>query len=196
MHTPLSDSALRQLFTEARTQNGWLANPVDLSTLRELYDLVRHGPSSMNCQPMRLVFLTTKAAKVRLLPALMQGNLDKTMGAPVTVIVAYDSRFFEELPKIWHNPAARETFAGNADLAASTAVRNASIQGGYFILAARALGLDCGPMSGFSLERVNEAFFPDGRWRSNFLCNLGWGDPRKLMPRQPRLSFEEACRVE
>ena len=183
------------MFTGARSQNGWLPEPLPEETLRALYDVVRSGPTSMNCQPMRLVFLTTEAARDRLMPALLPGNVDKTRSAPVTVIVAYDARFYEEFPKIWHNPAAGELYAGNAALAETTAVRNGSMQGGYLILAARALGLDCGPMSGFNLDKVNAEFFPDGRWRANFLCNLGRGDSAKLMQRQPRLPFDEACQV-
>ena len=192
---PIDAAAQRQVFTDARSQNGWLAEPVPQESLRALYDLVRSAPTSMNCQPMRLVFLTTAAAKERLLPALLPGNVDKTRDAPVTVVVAYDTRFYEELPKVWHNPAARTMFADNAALAEITAFRNGSMQGGYLILAARALGLDCGPMSGFNLDKVNAEFFPDGRWKTNFLCNLGRGDPGKVMERQPRLPFEDACQV-
>lgn len=191
----LDPTALQQLFLDARTQNGWLDEPVGEATLRDLYDLVRCGPTAMNCQPMRLVFLTTDAAKQRLLPALMPGNVDKTRAAPVTVIVAYDTRFYDELPCIWHNPNARDTFANNAALAEVTAFRNGSMQGGYLILAARALGLDCGPMSGMDPGKVDAEFFPDGRYRTNFVCNLGRGDPDKVMARQPRLDFDETCEL-
>ena len=191
----IDDAAFDALFNDARTHNGWLPEPVPEALLRTLYDTLRNGPTSMNTQPLRLVFLTTPEARERLLPALSAGNLEKTRAAPVTVIVAYDTRFYDELPRVWHNPAAREMFAGNVPLAETTAFRNASMQGGYLILAARALGLDCGPMSGVDLAKVDAEFFPDGRWKTNFLCNLGRGDPAKLMPRQPRLPFDDACRV-
>ena len=194
--TPRIDAAAFDvLFNDARTHNGWLPDPVPEAVLRTLYDTLRNGPTSMNSQPLRLVFLTTDASRQRLLPSLMSGNVEKTRTAPVTVIVAYDSRFYDELPRMFYNPAARDLFAGNAALAEATAFRNGSMQGGYLILAARALGLDCGPMSGVDLAKVNAEFFPDGRWKTNFLCNLGRGDPAKLMPRQPRLPFEEACLV-
>jgi 3-hydroxypropanoate dehydrogenase len=188
-------AAWTALFTEARSQNGWLDKPVGESLLQELYEIARMGPTSMNCQPARFVFLSTDAAKARLLPALMPGNVEKTRTAPVVAIVAYDSRFFDEMPRIWHNPAARDMFSGNAALAASTAFRNGSLQGGYMMLAARGLGLDCGPMSGFATDKVDAEFFADGRWKTNFLCGLGHGDPAKLMARQRRLPFEDACRI-
>ena len=191
----IDDAAFDALFNDARTHNGWLPEPVPEALLRTLYDTLRNGPTSMNTQPLRLVFLTTPEARERLLPALSAGNLEKTRAAPVTVIVAYDTRFYDELPRVWHNPAARDMFANNAALAEATAFRNASMQGGYLILAARALGLDCGPMSGVDLAKVDAEFFPDGRWKTNFLCNLGRGDPAKLMPRLPRLPFDDACRV-
>jgi 3-hydroxypropanoate dehydrogenase len=188
-------AAWTALFTEARSQNGWIDKPVGESLLQELYEIARMGPTSMNCQPARFVFLSTDAAKARLLPALMPGNVEKTRTAPVVAIVAYDSRFFDEMPRIWHNPAARDMFSGNAALAASTAFRNGSLQGGYMMLAARGLGLDCGPMSGFATDKVDAEFFADGSWKTNFLCGLGHGDPAKLMARQRRLPFEDACRI-
>ncbi|CAP41859.1 MULTISPECIES: malonic semialdehyde reductase [Burkholderiales] len=191
----IDPTAWAALFTEARSQNGWLDKPVGESLLQELYEITRMAPTSMNCQPARFVFLTTESAKARLLPALMPGNVEKTRSAPVVVIVAYDSCFYEEMPRIWHNPAARDMFGGNSALAASTAFRNGSLQGGYMMLAARGLGLDCGPMSGFATDKVDAEFFPDGRWKSNFLCGLGYGDATKLMARQPRLSFAEACLI-
>ena len=181
------------LFTEGRTQNGWLPKLVPNAQLTRLYDLVRMGPTSMNCQPMRLVFLTSAAQQQRLMPALSPGNVEKTRQAPVTAIVAYDTRFYENFPTIWHRPEARDMFAGDEMLAKATAFRNSSIQGGYLILAARALGLDCGPMSGFDIAKVDNEFFPDGRWTANFLCNLGYGDHSKLFGRQRRLDFDEAC---
>lgn len=190
--TPIS---LEQIFLEARTANGFLDKPVPLSLLQQVYELARMGPTSMNTQPTRYVFLTTPAARERLRPALSEGNLDKTMSAPVTVIVATDTRFFEFMPQVWHREGAREMFAGNAALAQGTATRNGTLGGAYFMVAARALGLDCGPMSGFDIAKVNAEFFPDGRWQANFLVNLGYGDHSKLFPRNPRLSFEQACTV-
>ncbi|MEO5771679.1 MAG: malonic semialdehyde reductase [Burkholderiaceae bacterium] len=192
---PIDTCAIAQLFTDARTHNGWLAKPVPGETLKRLYEMVRMGPTSMNCQPMRLVFVVSAEGKEHLRPALNPTNVDKTMQAPVTVIVAYDTRFYDLMPTIWHRPAARDTFAENETLARSTAIRNGSMQGGYLILAARALGLDCGPMSGFNIAKVDAEFFPDGRWTANFLCNLGYGDAGKLHDRQRRLDFDEACRV-
>lgn len=195
MRPALNPEALAQLFTEARTHNGFLPEPVAESTLRQLYDLMKWAPTSMNAQPARLVFVVSAAAKQKLAPALSPGNLDKTLAAPVTAIIAQDSRFFEHLPTQFPAYDARPMFEANAELAGATAFRNSSLQGAYLILAARALGLDCGPMSGFDAARVNEAFFPDGRYQANFLCNLGWGDASKLYPRGPRLSFEEVCRI-
>jgi 3-hydroxypropanoate dehydrogenase len=191
--TKISADALKQLFLDARTQNGFLDKPVSDEQLRELYDIAKMGATSMNTQPMRVVFLRSKEAKQRLAPALLPGNLDKTMAAPVTAIVARDMQFYEYMPEIWHNPAARDTFANNAPMAQATAVRNATLQGAYLMLAARAIGLDCGPMSGFDIAKVNAEFFPDGRCQTDFLCNIGYGDVSKLMGRQPRHSFERAC---
>ena len=195
MNRALDSTALAQLFTEARTANAWLDKPVEPSLLRELYALVKMGPTSQNCQPMRLVFLTTAPARERLVPALNAGNVEKTPQAPVSVIVSIDRQFYDWMPRVWHNPLVRETIAERPDIAQVTAMRNATSQDGYLILAARALGLDCGPMSGFDIEKVNADFFPDGRWTANFLCNLGHADTSKFFVRQPRLSFEEACVV-
>ena len=192
---PLSDDALDQLFRDARTHNEWLPKPVPADLLRQVYDLVRFGPTSANSSPARFVFLTSPEAKERLRPALAAGNLDKTMAAPVTAIIAYDTEFHEKLPKLFPHRDMRSAFSGNSSLIEQTAFRNGTLQGGYFILAARSLGLDCGPMSGFDTTKVNAEFFPDGKWKANFLCNLGYGDPSKLFPRSPRLSFEEACVV-
>jgi len=164
--------------------------------LRELYELMKWGPTSANLSPARILFLRTKEAKERLRPALMAGNVEKTMAAPVTAIVAYDTEFYETLPTLFPHTDARSWFAGKPALIESTAFRNGTLQGAYMIIAARALGLDCGPMSGFDNARVDAAFFPDGKWKSNFLCNLGYGDPASVKPRNPRLSFEEACRIE
>jgi 3-hydroxypropanoate dehydrogenase len=191
----ISDEALDQLFRSARTHNGWLPRAVPTELLRQIYDLARFGPTSANGSPARFVFVTSPDAKRRLRPALSAGNLEKTMAAPVVVIIAYDTEFHEHLPKLFPHRDMKSIFAGNAALIQETAFRNSSLQGAYFILAARALGLDCGPMSGFDAAKVNAEFFPDGKWKANFLCNLGYGDPSKLFPRSPRLSFEEACRI-
>ena len=192
----LDDQALDTLFRRARTQNGFLERPVSDAQLRELYDLMKWGPTTMNSQPARLVFVRTKAGKDKLAPALSAGNLDKTMKAPATVIIAYDLRFYENLPHTFpNNPKAKAAFESEEKKShvQTTAMRNGSLQGAYLILAARALGLDCGPMSGFDNAKVDAAFFPDGRTKSNFLCNLGYGDPSKVFPRNPRLAFDEAC---
>jgi 3-hydroxypropanoate dehydrogenase len=186
---------LDQIFRQARTHNGWLPKRVPIEALREAYDLARFGPTSANSSPARFVFLESEAAKGRLLPALAPLNVEKTKAAPVTAIVAWDVEFYEKLPQLFPHADMRSYFAGNEKLAEETAFRNSTLQGGYFILAARAVGLDCGPMSGFDAAKVNAEFFPDGKWKANFLCNLGYGDKSKLFPRSPRLAFEEACRV-
>ena len=184
------------LFTAARSHKAWLDRAVSEETLRALYDLLRWGPTSMNTCPARFVFLTGKEAKERLRPALAEGNVEKTMTAPVTAIAAYDLRFFEELGKLVpHNPDAGKRWADKPEAAESFAAMNATLQGAYFMMAARAVGLDCGPMGGFSKAKVDEAFFPEGRWKSNFLCNLGYGDADQLHPRAPRLDFDEACEI-
>jgi 3-hydroxypropanoate dehydrogenase len=189
-----SPDALDLVFRTARTQNGWLDKPVSHAQLRELYELLKHGPTSMNTCPARFVFLRTPEAKARLLPALAPGNIDKTKSAPVSVIVGYDRRFHEKLPTLFpHRPEARAIFDGKPELIESTAFRNGSLQGAYLIIAARALGLDCGPMSGFDAAKVNSEFFPDGDIAVNFLCNLGYGDSSKVLDRLPRPSFDEAC---
>lgn len=193
--TRVSDEALDFLFRDARTHSAWLPKPVPLELLKEAYDLARMGPTSANSSPARFVFLTTPEAKARLLPTLSPGNVEKTRTAPVNTIVAWDTEFHEQLPKLFPQAPMREYFAGNPALLHETALRNSSLEGAYFILGARALGLDCGPMSGFDADKVNAEFFPDGKWRVNFLCNLGYGDRTKLYPRNPRLDFEEACRI-
>jgi 3-hydroxypropanoate dehydrogenase len=196
MSHPLNQEALDLLFRQARTHSAWLDQPVTDETLRDLYNLMKFGPTSMNCSPARVLFLRTREAKERLRPFLMQSNVDKTMVAPVTAIVAYDTKFYDRLPQLFpHYPGGREIFANNPDLAQITAVRNGTLQGGYFIMAARAVGLDCGPMSGFDNAKVDAEFFAGEALKSNFLCNLGYGDASKLFPRNPRLEFEEACRV-
>jgi len=191
----ISSDALDQLFREARTHNAWLPRRVPIEALHEAYELARMGPTSANSSPARFVFLESEAAKARLLPALAPLNVEKTKAAPVTVIVAWDTEFYDKLPQLFPHADMRSYFVGNKPLIDETAFRNGSLQGGYFILAARAVGLDCGPMSGFDKAKVNAEFFPDGKWEVNFLCNLGYGDPSKLLPRNPRLEFEEACRV-
>ncbi len=195
MTMKIDQAALDQLFLKARTANGFLDQPVPLALLQEVYDLAKMAPTSMNTQPTRYVFLTTPEAKARLLPALTPGNVDKTQSAPVTVIVATDTKFYEHMPQIWHGAGAKENFEGNATLATNTANRNGTLGGAYFILAARAVGLDCGPMSGVDLAKVNAEFFPDGRYSANFLINLGYADHSKEFKRNPRLSFEQACSV-
>lgn len=210
MSHPLNDEALDQLFREARTHNAWLDRPVSDEVLRQLYDLMKWGPTSANCLPARILFLRTGEAKEQLRPALSQGNVEKTMKAPVTAIIAYDELFYEKLPSLFpHNPGIRDLLANSPELAETTAFRNGTLQGGYFILAARSLGLDCGPMSGFDNTKVDAEFFTAAacagetateipttcRVKSNFLCNLGYGDPAALYPRSPRLKFDEACRV-
>jgi len=190
------DAAARDLLFEgARTHNAWQDKPVPEAKLRELYDLLKMGPTSANCSPARFLFLRAPAAKERLRPALSQGNLAKTMAAPVTVIVAYDPKFYDLLPRLFPHADARSWFAGNKALAETTAFRNGTLQGAYLIVAARAVGLDCGPMSGFDNAKVDAAFLADRGWKSNFLVNLGYGDPSGLFPRSPRLTFEEACEV-
>jgi len=196
MHASISDDALDLLFRHPRTHHAWLPEPVSDHQLRGLYDLVKWGPTSANCSPMRVLFLRTPEAKERLLPALTPGNVEKTRTAPVTAILANDMRFYDQMTKLFpHNPGMRDLFASKPPLAETTAFRNGTLQGGYFILAARALGLDCGPMSGFDNGKVDQEFFPGGTVKSNFLCNLGHGDASKLLTRHPRLDFDEACQL-
>jgi 3-hydroxypropanoate dehydrogenase len=192
---PISNDALDQVFREARSHSAWLPQPVSTEILRKVYELASMGPTSANSLPARFVFLTTPAAKERLRPALAPGNVAKTMAAPVTVIIAYDTEFYEKLPTLFPHADFRSMFAANTALAEETAFRNGTLGGAYLIIAARALGLDCGPMSGFDAAKVNAEFFPGDKWKANFLCNLGHGDPAKLFSRGPRLSFEEACVV-
>ncbi len=194
MSQTLNDAALDQLFQAARTHNRFTDRPVDPTLLRQIHDLLRWGPTSANCCPLRIVFVTSPEGKARLKPCLSAGNLDKTMAAPVTAILAYDTRFAENLPKLYPHVDARPWFADPA-VAFETAFRNSSLQAGYFILAARAVGLDCGPMSGFDQAVLNAEFFPDGRYKANFICNLGYGDAAGLHPRGPRLEFDEACSI-
>lgn len=193
----LDHTGLDLLFRNARTHNAFTDKPVSDQQLRELYDLLKAGPTSANCSPARFVFVRSPAAKDRLRPALSPGNVEKTMAAPVTVIIGHDLEFYEHLPRLFpHNADARNWFAGKVAHAETTAFRNGTLQGAYLILAARAIGLDCGPMSGFDHEKVDAAFFAGTAVRSNFLCNLGHGDPSKLFARSPRLDFDETCRIE
>jgi 3-hydroxypropanoate dehydrogenase len=191
----LPDLSLDQIFRTARTYRAWRDEPIADDTLRALYELMKWGPTSGNCCPARLVFVKSPAAKERLKPTLDAGNVKQTMAAPATAIVAYDLEFYEKLPMLAPHFDARSEFVGKPALISSTAFRNGSLQGAYMIIAARALGLDCGPMSGFDNAKLDAAFFPGTTWQSNFLCNLGYGDPAKLHPRAPRLAFDEACRI-
>ncbi|MCW8994611.1 MAG: malonic semialdehyde reductase [Psychromonas sp.] len=196
MSNSVNNNALAQTFLEARTFNKFSNEPVPEQLLMQLYDLMKWGPTSMNCQPAHFVFVRSAQAKQRLQPALMEGNQEKTMAAPVTVIVATDTEFYNHLPEQFPAiPNAREMFLGDAEFSQATAFRNSSMQGAYLILAARMLGLDCGPMSGFDNSAVDAEFFPEGRYKSNFLINLGFGDSSGNYPRGPRLSFEQAASI-
>jgi len=191
----LEDAALDQIFRAARTANAFLPEPVAAETLHALYDLLKMGPTSANCSPARFVFLKTPEARERLRPALSAGNLAKTMAAPVTVIVATDPAFYDKLPQLFPHADARAWFAGNPALAEETGFRNGTLQGAYLIMAARSVGLDCGPMSGFDKNLVDEEFFKLAGWKSNFLVNLGYADHTGTFPRSPRLDFVEACQI-
>ena len=192
----LDRAALDTLFEAARTYYGWTDQPVTDDELRRVYALLRMGPTSANCSPARFMFLRTAGAKDRLRPALSAGNVDKTMAAPVVCIVAHDPLFYEQLPKLFPHTDARSWFAGNEQLAETTAFRNGTLQGAYLIMAARAAGLDCGPMSGFDNAKVDAEFMYGTGWKSNFLVNIGHGDAEGLHPRAPRLEFDEACRLQ
>ena len=192
----LSDEGLDLLFREARTHSSWRDEPVSPILLQAAYDLAKMGPTSANCCPLRVVFVVSPQAKEMLKPALSSGNVEKTMRAPATAILAYDSQFHEHLGELFPHEDAKAWFEGKPKLIERTAFRNGTLQAAYFILAARSLGLDCGPMSGFSNAKVDEAFFPGGRVKSNFLCNLGYGDHAALHPRLPRFDFERVCRIE
>jgi 3-hydroxypropanoate dehydrogenase len=191
-----NDEVLDLIFRKARTHNVWLEKPVDDALLRQIYDLAKMGPTSANICPMRILFVKSKDAKEKLKPALDAGNIDKTMRAPVTAIIGMDVHFYEKLPKLFPHADAKAWFKDLPEnVLKYVALRNSSLQGGYFMLAARSLGLDCGPMSGFDNAKVDAAFFAGTTVKSNFLCNLGHGDVTKLFPRSPRLSFEEACQM-
>jgi 3-hydroxypropanoate dehydrogenase len=196
MSEMLSDTALDQLFREARTFNAWLPKDVSDAQLHQLYELVKFGPTSANSSPMRVVFVKSKEARAKLAPLLSEGNRAKSLAAPVTAIIANDHAFYEKLPQLFPHADAKSWFEGNQPLIDTTAFRNATLQGAYVILAARALGLDCGPMSGYDQAGVDAAFFAGTTVKSNFLINIGYGDAsRDLFPRSPRLSFDEACTI-
>ncbi len=196
MQHKLSAATLDQLFFSARTHNAWQPRDVPDALLREIVDLMKWAPTSVNQSPARIVFAKSAAAKAKLKPLLMDGNVDKTMSAPVTAIIGHDLHFYDHLPKLFPHTDARSWFSGNEAFADLSAFRNGTLQGGYFILAARALGLDCGPMSGFDNAGVDAAFFAGTHVRSNFLVNLGYGDPAGLHPRSPRFAFDEMARIE
>ncbi|MEM0650896.1 malonic semialdehyde reductase [Klebsiella huaxiensis] len=195
MSEAISPAACTTLFTDARTHNGWLDKPVTDDQLREIYALMKMGPTSANCSPARIVFIRTPESKEKLRPTLSSGNLEKTMQAPVTAIVAWDSTFYDRLPELFPHGDARSWFTSSPQLAEETAFRNSSLQAAYLIFACRALGLDTGPMSGFDREKVDAAFFADGGWKSNLLINIGYGDTSKLYDRLPRLTFDDACQL-
>jgi len=191
----LDQVALNTLFLNARTHNGWANTPVEDAMLHEIWKLVRMAPTSANCAPARIVFVKSQAAKEQLKPLLMDGNVDKTMAAPVTAIIGHDMEFYEKLPQLFPHTDARAWFVGNDELIAETAFRNGTLQGAYLMMAARSLGLDCGPMSGFDNAKVDETFFAGTKVKSNFLCNIGYGTQDDLFPRSPRFEFDEACRI-
>ena len=195
MKHAINNESIKQLFTEARSHHSWKNETVSDEILRQIYDLAKWGPTSLNSVPMRIVFVKSEEQKKNLLPSLMGSNIEQVKAAPVTAIIAYDQKFFDELPKLFPAMDVRPMFQGNAAMSEATAFRNSSMQGGYFILAARALGVDVGPMSGFDNAKVDENFFKGTTWKSNFLCNLGYGDSAKLFPRGPRLEFDLACKV-
>lgn len=189
-------ATLDLLFNTARTRNGWVDKPLEAELLQEIWNLTRMGPTSANCSPARIVFVTTLEAKEKLRPTLLAGNVSKTMAAPATAIIGYDMEFYELLPKLFPHTDAKAWFVGNEDLIFSTTFRNGTLQGAYFMMAARALGLDCGPMSGFDNAAVDAAFFADSAVKSNFICSIGYGNDDNLHPRGPRLEFAEACRID
>lgn len=193
---PLSEENLDTLFMKARTHTAWIGKQVPQELLEKLWSIARMGPTSANCSPARIVFVTSVAAKQVLRPCLMEGNIEQTMKAPVTAIIGHDMAFHDRLPELFPHTDARAWFAGNDALIAETAFRNGTLQGAYLMLAARSLGLDCGPMSGFDKEKVNAAFFAGTKTKANFLCNIGYGDDNNLHKRGPRLAFAEACRIE
>ena len=195
MRGSLDDTSLDLIFRKARTQNSWRPEDIAEELLRRVYDLAKMGPTSANCSPARFIFVTSKDGKERLKPTLAAGNVEKTMSAPVTAIIGYDTQFYDFLPELFPHTDARSWFTGNESLAQETAIRNGTLQGAYLMIAARSLGLDCGPMSGFDADKLNAEFWPEGRVKANFLCNIGYGDDQKVHDRGPRLDFEKACEV-
>lgn len=193
--TSISQGSLNQIFHNARTHSAWQNKPVTDEVLHQIYDSMKWGPTSANTSPARILFVKSPDAKEKLLSCVAPGNLEKTKAAPVTAIIAEDMEFYEKLPKLFPQTDAKSWFAGNQELIEKTAFRNSSLQGAYLIISARAHGLDCGPMSGFDNQKMDSAFFEGTPWRSNFICNLGYGEATKLFPRNPRLSFEEACKI-
>lgn len=195
MSTRLNDASLDTLFRTARTRNGWQDKPLSDAVVREIYELSKWGPTSANSCPARFVFVRSEAAKQRLKPFLMEANIGKTMSAPCCVIVAYDTQFYELMPQLFPDRGVQygAMFRDNPAISDDLVHRNSSLQGAYLMIAARALGLDTGAMSGFDKQGVDREFFPDGRWKSNFLCNIGYGSEENLFPRNPRLEFDEAC---
>lgn len=191
----INDHALDVIFREARTRNGWETRPISQTLIQAVYDLMKWGPTSANCSPARFVFVVSPEGKAKLKHHLLGSNVEKTMAAPCTVVIAHDMEFYEKLPTLFPHTDARSWFKGNEELIKTTAFRNGSLQGAYLMIAARALGLDCGPMSGFDNAGIDREFFAGTTWKSNFLCNLGYGTDENLFPRSPRLSFEEACRI-
>ncbi len=195
MNKPLDLSSLDQLFNDARSYNGWRDEPVSEAQLKDIWKLTRMGPTSANCSPARLIFVVSEAAKARLKPHLMGGNVEKTMSAPATAIIGHDMKFYDRLPELFPHDDARSWFVGNEPLIAATAFRNGTLQAAYLMLAVRALGLDCGAMSGFDNDAVDREFFAGTEIKSNFLCNIGYGDSASLFPRSPRFEFDDACQV-
>lgn len=195
MTSSINSDALDQIFTNARTHNAWLKKPVDLNLLQRIWDLAKMGPTSANCSPARIVFVVSEDAKERLRPCLIKENIDKTISAPVTAIIGSDQKFYNRLSELFPHTDARSWFVGNDDLIKSTAFRNSSLQGAYFLLAARALGLDCGPISGFDNDKIDVTFFEGTNIKSNFLCNIGYGSGEDIFERSPRLDFDVACQV-
>lgn len=191
----ISEDSLDQIFFKARTYRAFSNEPVDDRVLQQIYDILKWGPTSANCCPMRLVFVRSEESKEKLIACLDKGNVSKVESAPVTAIIAMDMEFYEKMPKLAPHGDLRSYFVGNQKLIDETAFRNSSLQGAYFMIAARAVGLDCGPMSGFDNTKLDAAFFQGTAWKSNFLCNIGYGDATQLKPRQPRLAFDEACQI-
>jgi 3-hydroxypropanoate dehydrogenase len=191
----LGDSALDRLFRKARSYGAFAPDSVSDAQLRAIYDIMKHGPTTANSQPQRILFLRSAESKQRLAPAIAPINLDKTLAAPVVAIFAYDLKFPDHLPRFYHNKDAQKWYTKTPEHTEQTAFRNASLQAAYFIIAARAVGLDCGPMSGFDNAKVDAEFFPDGQFKSNFLCNLGKGDASKLPPVNERFAFGEVCKI-